>query len=126
MAEGSSAAGKTPRGVSAATVSAPGKKARCEGGSELEERAVWPSEEDLPVGVFTVKNQELDIPVMNTTEKPMILKEGEELGQWGTEKWKSKWEEMNPLMMDKEIPHLDREEHPVCTAEGRVQGKATG
>ncbi|CAJ0606662.1 unnamed protein product [Cylicocyclus nassatus] len=84
--------------------------ARCEGGSELEERVVWPSREDLPVGVFTVKNQELDIPVMNTTEKPMILKEGEELGQWGTEKWKSKWEEMNPLMMDKEIPHLDREE----------------
>ncbi|CAJ0608728.1 unnamed protein product [Cylicocyclus nassatus] len=78
--------------------------ARCEGGSELEERVVRPSRKDLPVGVFTVKNQELDIPVMNTMEKPMIIKEGEELGQWGTEKWKSKWEEMNPLMMDSEIP----------------------
>ncbi|CAJ0593385.1 unnamed protein product [Cylicocyclus nassatus] len=84
--------------------------ARCEGSSELEERVVWPSREDLPVGVFTVKNQELDIPVMNSTGTPMILKEGEELEQWGTENWRSMWEEMNPLMMNNEIPHLDREE----------------
>ncbi|CAJ0606213.1 unnamed protein product [Cylicocyclus nassatus] len=71
---------------------------------------MWPTREGLLAGVFTVKNQELDILVMNTLEKPMVLKEGEELGQWSTEYWKTKWGEMNPLMMSSEIPHLDREE----------------
>ncbi|EYC34973.1 hypothetical protein Y032_1220g3764 [Ancylostoma ceylanicum] len=75
-------------------------EARCEGESEVEERVVWPKREGLAAGVFKIRNQELDIPVMNSSAEPIILHEGEELGQWGTEKWKEGWEDLNPLMMD--------------------------
>ncbi|RCN34048.1 zinc knuckle [Ancylostoma caninum] len=75
-------------------------EARCEGDSEVEERVVWPKRDGLAAGVFKIRNQELDIPITNNSEEPMILREREEIGHWGTEKWKEGWEDLNPLMLD--------------------------
>ncbi|RCN39550.1 hypothetical protein ANCCAN_14522 [Ancylostoma caninum] len=47
-------------------------EARCEGESEVEERVVWPKRDGLAAGVFKIRNQELEIPIMNNSEEPMI------------------------------------------------------
>ncbi|KAL6727290.1 hypothetical protein Aduo_009180 [Ancylostoma duodenale] len=63
----------------------------------------------LAAGVFRIRNQELDIPIMNDSEEPMILREKEEIGHWGTEKWKEGWEDLNPLMMDSAVQDIKGE-----------------
>ncbi|EYC42135.1 hypothetical protein Y032_0541g3183 [Ancylostoma ceylanicum] len=47
---------------------------------------------------------------MNTRDEPMILSAGEEIGQWGTEKWKESWEDLNPLMLDNAVDELSFED----------------
>uniref|UniRef100_A0A7I4YDV5 CCHC-type domain-containing protein n=1 Tax=Haemonchus contortus TaxID=6289 RepID=A0A7I4YDV5_HAECO len=84
--------------------------ARCEGHSEEEERVLWPCRKGMAAGVFRIKNQELKVPVMNDGEDPMILKEGEEIGRWGTEKWREGVEDLRPLMMDSESYELTPDE----------------
>ncbi|VDO18786.1 unnamed protein product [Heligmosomoides polygyrus] len=60
--------------------------ARCEGDSEELECVVWPSKAGMAAGVCRVRDHEMDMPVINNTENPMILREGEVIGQWGTDK----------------------------------------
>ncbi|KAK6016362.1 zinc knuckle [Ostertagia ostertagi] len=57
--------------------------ARCEGYTEEEEGVLWPCKNGIAAGVFRTRNQELKVPLINDSEDPMILKEGEEIGHWG-------------------------------------------
>ncbi|EYC34460.1 hypothetical protein Y032_0001g428 [Ancylostoma ceylanicum] len=84
--------------------------ARCEVKEETTEGVVWPTRKGLEVAIFAIRNQELDMPMYNDSDEPLTLREEEELGRWGTEKWKESWEELNPLMMSNPTEHLSREE----------------
>ncbi|VDP44095.1 unnamed protein product [Heligmosomoides polygyrus] len=82
--------------------------ARCEV-RDAEEGVLWPTKRGLECGVFKVSNQEIAVPVVNDSEEPMVLGEGEEIGYWGTEKWKESWEEFNPLMVAEDAEQMKRE-----------------
>lgn len=84
--------------------------ARCEGNNSKEECVVWPSISGMAAGVFRTRNHEVEVPIINDREQPIILKEGEEIGQWGTEKWREAWEELNPLMMDSGTVDMSKDE----------------
>ncbi|KHJ76077.1 hypothetical protein OESDEN_24304, partial [Oesophagostomum dentatum] len=47
---------------------------------------------------------------VNNTEERVLLREGDELGHWGTEKWKETWEDVNPLMLDSSAEEMSWEE----------------
>ncbi|KAK6037463.1 hypothetical protein COOONC_25032, partial [Cooperia oncophora] len=51
-------------------------------------------------GKVTIENRKCAIPVINEGSEPMMLKEGEEIGQWSTEKWKEGWENLEPVVLD--------------------------
>ncbi|KAL6735840.1 hypothetical protein Aduo_006247 [Ancylostoma duodenale] len=70
------------------------------GDSVKEERPVWPERDGIAAGVFRIRNRELGIPIMTDSKEPMTLREGGEIGHWGTEKWREGWEDLNPLMID--------------------------
>ncbi|VDO83770.1 unnamed protein product [Heligmosomoides polygyrus] len=84
--------------------------ARCEGNNSEEECVFWPSISGMAAGVFRTRNQEVEVPMINDREQPIIFKEGEEIGQWGTEKWREAWEELNPLMMDSGTVDMSKDE----------------
>ncbi|XGW19754.1 hypothetical protein V3C99_003527, partial [Haemonchus contortus] len=83
--------------------------ARHEGISDGE-RILWPTKHGIAAGVFKITNQEVKVPMINNSEEPMILREGEEIGHWGTEKWREGIEDLRPLMMDSETHELTPEE----------------
>nr|CDJ81915.1 Zinc finger domain containing protein [Haemonchus contortus] len=68
--------------------------ARHEGGSDGE-RILWPTKDGFAAGVFKITNQEVKVPMINNSEEPMILREGEEI---------------RPLMMDSGTHELTPEE----------------
>ncbi|VDP04324.1 unnamed protein product [Heligmosomoides polygyrus] len=77
--------------------------ARCEAESaEISERVIWPSREGISAGVYRIQNQLTQIPVFNSSHQPMLLKAGESIGHWGTDKWFERWEDLNPLMPSEE------------------------
>uniref|UniRef100_A0A7I4Z2W1 Retroviral aspartyl protease n=1 Tax=Haemonchus contortus TaxID=6289 RepID=A0A7I4Z2W1_HAECO len=82
--------------------------ARHEGSSDGE-RILWPTKHGIAAGVFKITNQEVKVPMINNSEEPMILREGEEIGHWETEKW---WEgiDLRPHMMDSGTHELTPEE----------------
>ncbi|VDO71858.1 unnamed protein product [Heligmosomoides polygyrus] len=84
--------------------------ARCEGDCSDDERVVWPHKSGMAAGVFRIYDQRLEMPVINDSDEPMILKEGEEIGSWGTEKWRERWEDLNPLMMDSGSNAIDEDQ----------------
>ncbi|KAK6035972.1 hypothetical protein COOONC_26523 [Cooperia oncophora] len=55
---------------------------------------------ELEGGVYTIKGRSVDVSVVNDSDEPMICREGDVIGQWGTEKWREGWEDVNPLMLD--------------------------
>ncbi|KAK6009981.1 zinc knuckle [Ostertagia ostertagi] len=71
-------------------------------GDRLEEveRVIWPTKEGVAAGVYSIRNQEAVVPVFNNSDEGLVLKQGEEVGRWGTDKWHQRWEELNPLKMD--------------------------
>ncbi|KAK6013292.1 hypothetical protein OSTOST_21449, partial [Ostertagia ostertagi] len=73
--------------------------AHCDVGEQMTEGVLWPTR-GLSCGVFKIRNQKVEIPVVNHSEEPMILGRGEEIGHWGTEKWKEKWEAFNPCVLE--------------------------
>ncbi|KHJ97255.1 zinc knuckle [Oesophagostomum dentatum] len=68
--------------------------ARCEVKEETTEKVVWSVREGLERSVYRICNPELKMPIVNDSEEPMILKEGEEIAHWGTEKWKENWDDL--------------------------------
>ncbi|KAK6024418.1 zinc knuckle [Ostertagia ostertagi] len=72
----------------------------CQGdrGGEVE-RVIWPCKHGIAAGVFTIKDRRTSLPVFNKSCQPILLKEGEDVGRWGTDKWLERWEEANPLLM---------------------------
>ncbi|KAK6041588.1 zinc knuckle [Cooperia oncophora] len=74
---------------------------RCEGNTkEVVDRVIWPSRDGMAAGVFRIQDGQTNIPVINNSDQPVLFKEGEEVGSWGTDKWHDRWEEWNPLMCD--------------------------
>ncbi|RCN33767.1 hypothetical protein ANCCAN_20397 [Ancylostoma caninum] len=83
---------------------------RCDAQVEPEDKILWSEKLGVGSGVFKVRSQQATVPVMNTTDAPVIFKENEELGYWGTEKWKGKWEKLNPLLMNPDNGEIESEE----------------
>ncbi|KHJ87069.1 hypothetical protein OESDEN_13164 [Oesophagostomum dentatum] len=78
--------------------------------NDVREGVLWPTRKGVTNGVFKIQNEELVVPVVNNTEEPMLLREGDELDHWGTEKWKETWEDANPLMLDSPAEEMSWEE----------------
>ncbi|KAK6044205.1 zinc knuckle [Cooperia oncophora] len=74
------------------------------------ERVIWPSEDGVELGVYTIKNQRTAVPIFNNSPEPRLFKEGEKVGHWGTDKWHERWEEWNPLMADETDNKLSESE----------------
>ncbi|KAK6020311.1 hypothetical protein OSTOST_14038, partial [Ostertagia ostertagi] len=47
-----------------------------------------------------LRNKKITIPIQNREHEPFVIKKGEKLGEWGTEKWLTKWEDCT--MLDQE------------------------
>ncbi|RCN24913.1 reverse transcriptase, partial [Ancylostoma caninum] len=74
---------------------------QCKGESEnVADRVIWPSKSGFASGVFKVVQQQTQLPVFNSSDEPMILKEGEDIGHWGTDKWHENVEEVSQLKWD--------------------------
>ncbi|VDL72315.1 unnamed protein product [Nippostrongylus brasiliensis] len=88
-----------PRGVQTVQV-------RCSGElADVDERVIWFSAKGLEAGVYAIRGQSTEVPVVNRSDEPMLLREGEDVGYWGTEKWHDRWEEINPFLMEsKNVP----------------------
>ncbi|KAK6014436.1 hypothetical protein OSTOST_20180, partial [Ostertagia ostertagi] len=91
--------------------------AHCNVGEQTAEGVVWPTKEGLGCGIFKVMNQKLEVPVVNSSDKPMVLGKGEEIGQWGTEKWKEKWEEFNPCIIEDTVKARTKEQRRALLVE---------
>uniref|UniRef100_A0A7I4XU34 Reverse transcriptase domain-containing protein n=1 Tax=Haemonchus contortus TaxID=6289 RepID=A0A7I4XU34_HAECO len=78
---------------------------KCEGdlGND-KERVIWPCKRGVEPGVYLIKDRETTILVFNTGTDPLILKEGENVGHWETDKWHDQWGDLNPLLSD-EVDH---------------------
>ncbi|VDL68809.1 unnamed protein product, partial [Nippostrongylus brasiliensis] len=73
--------------------------AKCENAEEIQQCVIWPTIEGVDAGVCEVRSQQMKIPVVNCSDESMVLGEGEEIGYWGTEKWKQAAEGFKPLMI---------------------------
>ncbi|KAK5981123.1 hypothetical protein GCK32_022514, partial [Trichostrongylus colubriformis] len=84
----------------------------CEGEIDgVTEKIIWPCKLGVAAGVYAIRDRRASIPVYNRSEEPLLLKKGEEVGHWDTDKWHERWEEMNPLMSNEaecELPERDR------------------
>ncbi|VDL84249.1 unnamed protein product [Nippostrongylus brasiliensis] len=69
----------------------------CEGLDEGE-KILWSNKDGIVSAVFKVQNQRATVPIDNFGSAATLWKEGDEIGRWGTEKWHTKWEEVNPLI----------------------------
>ncbi|VDL83320.1 unnamed protein product [Nippostrongylus brasiliensis] len=78
---------------------------RCQGVPEnTVDKVIWPGRASMVAGVYRIQDGETTVPVVNNNMEAMILKEGEEVGHWSTDKWQQQWDG-NPLVWeDKEIP----------------------
>uniref|UniRef100_A0A7I5E5B3 RNA-directed DNA polymerase n=1 Tax=Haemonchus contortus TaxID=6289 RepID=A0A7I5E5B3_HAECO len=81
----------------------------CEG-VEADERILWTRRKDVASGIFKICNQRATIPVHNCNEASIVLKEGETVGEWSTEKWNGKLEDTNHLMLDSGDATMTREQ----------------
>ncbi|KAK6031472.1 hypothetical protein OSTOST_02375 [Ostertagia ostertagi] len=87
---------------------------KCEGDPKSEvERVIWPNKRGVELGVYAIKDQKTAIPVFNSSMEPLLLKEGEEIGHWGTDKWHERWEDCNPLISDEGANEVLSEEERV-------------
>ncbi|KAK6041262.1 hypothetical protein COOONC_21232, partial [Cooperia oncophora] len=84
--------------------------ARCEGHGYEGDRLIWPHMTGMVAGVYTIKGRSVDVSVVNDSDEPMICREGDVIGQWGTEKWREGWEDVNPLMLDSTSPDMSPEQ----------------
>ncbi|KAK6022583.1 zinc knuckle [Ostertagia ostertagi] len=76
---------------------------RCSGEDPAEvERVIWPSRKGIAAGVYSIQDRETALPVFNSSDEGLVLKEGEEVGHWSTDKWHQRWDELNVLSLDKE------------------------
>ncbi|VDO54210.1 unnamed protein product, partial [Heligmosomoides polygyrus] len=89
---------------------------RCEGDlEEVAERVIWPLKRGIEPGVYAIKGQRTEVPVFNDSDEPVLLKEGENVGYWGTDKWHDRWEDINPFLMEtKESPKGNERVDKLC------------
>ncbi|XGW19064.1 hypothetical protein V3C99_003128 [Haemonchus contortus] len=64
----------------------------------VTERVIWSCKQGVEAGLYSIKDQKTVLPVFNKSDQPMVLKMGEEVGYWNTDKWHEKWEDFNQLM----------------------------
>ncbi|EPB72591.1 reverse transcriptase [Ancylostoma ceylanicum] len=74
----------------------------CNTSEEDTDYVLWATKEGVASGVYSIRNQQTTVPINNTTSSPLMLKEGEEVAYWGTEKLRENWRELTPTMMDTE------------------------
>ncbi|XGW04219.1 hypothetical protein V3C99_015402, partial [Haemonchus contortus] len=71
----------------------------CEGERDaVTERVIWSCKQGVEAGLYSIKDQKTVLPVFNKSDQPMVLKMGEEVGYWNTDKWHERWEDFNQLM----------------------------
>ncbi|XGW05283.1 hypothetical protein V3C99_016006, partial [Haemonchus contortus] len=75
-----------------------------------EERVLWTSRKEVASGIFKVCDKGTAIPVHNDGDTAIVFKVGEEVGEWSTEKWNEKWEDLNPLLLDSGYRAVNKEE----------------
>ncbi|XGW18167.1 hypothetical protein V3C99_002633 [Haemonchus contortus] len=75
-----------------------------------EERVLWTNRKEVASGIFKVCDQRTTIPVHNDGDTAIVFKVGEEVGEWSTEKWNEKWEDLNPLLLDSVYRAVNKEE----------------
>ncbi|KAK6026331.1 zinc knuckle, partial [Ostertagia ostertagi] len=69
----------------------------CEGEESCtSEKVLWPSRQGMAAGVYTIREKKTTVPIHNNSNEPMLLKEGDQVGYWDTDKWHGSCE--NPLM----------------------------
>ncbi|KAK6059928.1 zinc knuckle [Cooperia oncophora] len=93
---------------------------RLDGGHGYNEgdRLIWPHMTGMVAGVYTIKGRSVDVSVVNDSDEPMICREGRTVtGQWGTEKWREGWEDVNPLMLDSTSPDMSPEQRRILLLE---------
>ncbi|WKX95326.1 hypothetical protein Q1695_012071 [Nippostrongylus brasiliensis] len=73
--------------------------ADCENAENIQQCAKWPTVKGVDAGVCEVRSQQARIPVVNCSDDAVVMAEGEEIGYWGTEKWKQSVEGFKPLMI---------------------------
>ncbi|EYC03420.1 hypothetical protein Y032_0094g2749 [Ancylostoma ceylanicum] len=83
---------------------------QCDAIEDVAEIVLWPSKKGIPAGVFKISHSETVLPVTNTQDEPLLLKKGESVRHWGTEKWKENREDLGLLMLTKEKENLRAEE----------------
>ncbi|KAK6025948.1 hypothetical protein OSTOST_08136 [Ostertagia ostertagi] len=74
------------------------------------ERVMWANRKEVASGVFQICNKRATVPIHNDEERAMLLREGEEVGEWSTEKWHERWEDLNPFMMDSDHEYAPKEQ----------------
>ncbi|KAK6010066.1 hypothetical protein OSTOST_24943, partial [Ostertagia ostertagi] len=69
----------------------------CEVPEGTMEGIIWATKEGINSGVYKVQSKEITVPIRNRDHHPMVIQKGEKLGEWGTEKWSTKWEDCTML-----------------------------
>ncbi|KAK6053370.1 hypothetical protein COOONC_09125 [Cooperia oncophora] len=64
-----------------------------------DERVLWANRRELASGIFKISDKRATVPIHNSRDTAILFKEGEEVGEWSTEKWQEKWNDLNPLML---------------------------
>ncbi|CAJ0605035.1 unnamed protein product [Cylicocyclus nassatus] len=64
-----------------------------------EDRVFWSQKPGVESGLMAISGNEAVVPVKNDKDTPMILKENEEVGHWGSERWREKLNDLNPLVI---------------------------
>ncbi|KAK5983884.1 hypothetical protein GCK32_000841 [Trichostrongylus colubriformis] len=73
----------------------------CEGETEgVTEKIIWPCQLGMTAGVYAIRDRRTAIPVYNKSDEPLLLKKGEGVGYWDTDKWKERWENLDQLVLD--------------------------
>lgn len=65
--------------------------ARCSIAEERIEGVLWSMREDISNGVLRITNNEITVPIINKSDRAMIVNKGDEIGEMGKEKWLTKW-----------------------------------
>ncbi|KAK6030232.1 hypothetical protein OSTOST_03640 [Ostertagia ostertagi] len=74
--------------------------ALCDVPGDTTEGVIWATKQGINSGIYKVRNKKITIPIQNREHEPFVIKKGEKLGEWGTEKWLTKWEDCT--MLDQE------------------------
>ncbi|XGW15120.1 hypothetical protein V3C99_000979, partial [Haemonchus contortus] len=93
----------------------------CDIAKESTKGIIWAAKQGINSGVYKVRNKKITLPIQNREHEPMVIKKGEKLGEWGTEKWLTKWEDCT--MLDQENFEMNTNEKQKLLREQILQNR---